>query len=99
MYVGNRWFSGRYPIGRRASVSRVSLPNASARPEVGCAHESSIFTNVVFPAPFGPNSPNVDPGLTRSDTPSTAVSSRPDQRLRKTLVNPSVSIANGSDMC
>ena len=43
MYVGNRWFSGRYPIGLRASASRESRPNTSARPAVGCVQESSIF--------------------------------------------------------
>src|SRR5579862_721452 len=78
---------------RRASGSRESRPNTVARPAVGCAEESSIFTNVVLPAPLGPSSPNVVPRVTRSDIPSTARISLLVHQLRKTLVNPSVAMA------
>src|SRR5579864_6980355 len=67
-----------------------------ARPWVGSAHESSSLTNVVLPAPLGPSSPNVAPRSTRTEMPSTARTSLPDQRLRKILVRPSVSIARSA---
>ena len=46
-----------------------------------------------LPAPLGPSSPKVAPGFTRSDIPSTARTSFPDQRLRKILIKLSVSMA------
>jgi hypothetical protein len=48
-------------MGRRASEIRESRPKMWQCPEVGCTAESSIFTNVVFPAPLGPRNPNVVP--------------------------------------
>src|SRR5579863_3557067 len=84
-------------MGLRASGSRASRPNRRAEPEVGCTAESSILTNVVLPAPFGPNSPNVVPLATRSEIPFTAGTSLGVQfsavRERKIFVRPSVSIA------
>src|SRR5437899_8326415 len=72
---------------------RLSMPNTLARPEVGCEQESSIFTNVVVPAPFGPSNPNVVPHSTRKETSCTARNSCFVQRRRKVFDKPSVSIA------
>src|SRR6185503_9824370 len=80
-------------MGRRASGSRESRPKTVARPAVGCAAESSSLTKVVLPAPLGPSSPKVEPRSTRSEIPSTARTSFPDQRLRKILTRPSASMA------
>src|SRR5580692_7586748 len=80
-------------MGRRDSAWRLSRPKTRARPAVWWVQESSILTNVVLPAPFGPSSPKVDPTGTRSEISSTARSSRLENAPRKTLVKPSVSIA------
>src|SRR5205814_1637542 len=71
----------------------LSIPNTFARPEVGCAQESSILTNVVFPAPFGPSSPNIVPRSTLKETSCTARNSCLLQRRRKVFDKPSVSMA------
>src|SRR4051812_31050372 len=72
---------------------RESRPKMRAEPAVGKAQESNSLTKVVFPAPFGPNKPNVVPRCTRSETPSSARTSLPLQRWRNTFDNASVSIA------
>jgi hypothetical protein len=43
-----------------------------ATPPVGRTLVVRTPTVVVFPAPFGPSSPNTSPGVTANDTPSTA---------------------------
>ncbi len=43
------------------------------RPEVGEVSVSIDFITVVFPAPFGPRSPNTSPSFTSKDTESTAL--------------------------
>src|SRR5260370_41981171 len=80
-------------MDRRAAGMRLSMHNTLARPEVGCALESSIFTKVVFPAPFGPSKPKVVPRSTRSDKFWTARNSCLLQRRRNVFESPSVSIA------
>src|SRR6185369_16947439 len=83
-------------MGRRAAGIRLSMPNTFARPEVGWAQESSIFTKVVFPAPFGPSSPNVVPRSTHNETFSTARNPSLLQRRRNVFDKPSVSMARST---
>jgi hypothetical protein len=42
------------------------------RPEVGGRTPAITLKSVVFPAPFGPTSPVMEPVSIRSDAPSTA---------------------------
>jgi len=51
----------------------MSNPATVALPEVGGSKVVSILITVVLPAPFGPNSPNISPAPTVSESPSTAV--------------------------
>src|SRR6266851_7484632 len=80
-------------MGRRAAGMRLSIPKTLARPEVGCAQDSSIFTKVVLPAPFGPSNPKVVPRSTRRETSCTARNSCLLHRLRNVFDKPSVSMA------
>ena len=59
--------------GRRRMAELPGCVSSSrAVPLVGCASPNNIFRRVVFPAPFGPSSPNTVPRSTRSDTPFSA---------------------------
>ena len=51
----------------------TSRPNTSARPASGASNVASTRTRVVFPAPFGPNSPKTVPSSTSRSTPASAV--------------------------
>src|SRR5437870_3819564 len=66
-----------YPT--RASVRRSAggAPRRVIDPPVGRASESSSLTSVVFPARFGPSSPNTPPAGTRRETPRRASTRRP----------------------
>ena len=66
---------------RCAAFGDMRWPKSSARPAVGVWRPSSSLSSVVFPAPFGPSSPNTDPFSTVKFTPLTAI-----RRLPKILV-------------
>src|SRR5919106_615681 len=69
------------------SASLLGMPISEALPEVGETRPSSIFIEVVFPAPLGPRKPNTSPCATCRVRPFTAA------RSPKTFVSCSVSIA------
>src|SRR2546425_1278317 len=48
----------------RAAPSPSGRPSTRPPPAVGCTSPSSIFIEVVFPAPFGPRNPKTVPGGT-----------------------------------
>jgi hypothetical protein len=50
----------------------ISSPSIVTRPEVGGRTPAITLKSVVFPAPFGPISPVIEPVSIRSDAPSTA---------------------------
>ena len=75
--------SWRTRCGSRAT----STPNTRACPASIGSIVASIFSVVVFPAPFGPRTPKISPWRTSRSTPSTA-RSRP-----KVLTRPTASIA------
>ena len=54
----------------------TSKPATVADPAVGSASVHSILIVVDLPAPFGPRKPNISPGATSKETPSTADQSR-----------------------
>src|SRR5207248_8606526 len=64
-----------YPIiSLIGSKSRtMSWPPIRAVPSVGCRIPHSIRITVVFPEPFGPRKPKIDPFPTVNETWSTAV--------------------------
>ena len=64
--------SSRLGRGRRSPVGSRRRGSAPV-PEVGRTRPTSIRKVVVFPAPFGPNSPHTDPRRTVKSTWSTAV--------------------------
>jgi hypothetical protein len=51
----------------------MSSPPMVTRPEVGGRRPAMTLKSVVFPAPLGPISPVMDPGLMASEAPSTAL--------------------------
>src|SRR5205814_5646714 len=59
-------------------------------PDVGNSSPASIFSVVVFPAPFGPRKPTTSPGAIVNETPSTAWTLRNLRRyrLRTAAFNP-----------
>ena len=56
----------------RTGSETTSTPATDAEPPVGRTRVVSTPIVVVFPAPFGPSSPNTSPGATSKLTPSTA---------------------------
>src|SRR5205814_260848 len=64
----------------------MSWPPIRAVPSVGSRMPQSILITVVFPDPFGPRKPKIDPFPTENETWSTAV------KAPKRFVNPSTSI-------
>jgi hypothetical protein len=64
--------SGRKPSDRRISGSPASYPATLASPAVGSTRPASIFSVVVFPAPFGPTMPKISPLSTANELPTTA---------------------------
>src|SRR5438034_8848243 len=69
----------------------MSWPPICAVPSVGCRIPHSIRITVVFPEPFGPRKPKIDPFPTVNEIWSTAV------KVPKRFVSPSTSII-GSDI-
>ncbi len=53
-----------------------SNPATRASPALGKSSPESIFSVVVFPAPFGPRNATISPGCTSKETSSTARTSR-----------------------
>src|SRR4051812_19749415 len=61
------------PILDRASVPPGSgMPETRAAPVVGLSRPASTRSNVVFPAPFGPNTARHSPAASENETPATA---------------------------
>src|SRR5881392_2044206 len=81
-------FCDMYPIiSLIGSKSRTtSWPPIRAVPSVGCRIPHSIRITVVFPEPFGPRKPKIDPFPTVNETRSTAV------KAPKRFVSPFTSI-------
>src|SRR5437762_10995240 len=69
----------------------MSWPPIRAVPSVGCRIPHSIRITVVFPEPFGPRKPKIDPFPTVNEIWSTAV------KVPKRFVSPSTLII-GSDI-
>ena len=69
----------------------MSCPATVANPADGFKTVQSIRRVVVFPAPFGPSSPNTSPGRTVNDTSFTAGTLPPPGPV-KYFVRPSSSI-------
>ena len=64
----------------------MSISHILAWPESGSIMPVSIFTVVLFPAPFGPRKPRISPGRTSRSSRSTARTSPKD------LLSPPASI-------
>jgi len=77
----------------RLSGRPTGIPRSDASPEVAWVRPSRILTAVVLPAPFGPSSPKISPGSTRSDTPSSAVTIVRPKREEYLLVTSETEIA------
>src|SRR5215212_8958519 len=70
------------PIPERANAPPGSLmPETRALPDVGLSKPASTRSNVVFPAPFGPNRARHSPAASENDTPATALRG-PNVRVR-----------------
>jgi len=50
----------------------ISSPFIKTLPDVGASTPAITLNKVVFPAPFGPISPVIDPDAISSEAPSTA---------------------------
>src|SRR5437867_1496643 len=64
--------SGRNPTRARARRSPIGAPSMVPVPAVGRTNPSSILSEVVLPAPFGPRKPNTSPRWTDSESAATA---------------------------
>src|ERR1039457_3654655 len=59
LYRGTSW--ARYPmLARNSSLCCGARPSAAASPALGALSPVRIFSSVVFPAPFGPTSADLD---------------------------------------
>ena len=64
---------GAIPIRRRTSACvGSSLPSTRTSPESGGRAPTSMWIEVVFPAPLGPRNPSVSPAARENETSSTA---------------------------
>jgi hypothetical protein len=62
------------PMTRASGIMEsTGAPLTNARPAVGRASPTSIFSAVVLPAPFGPKKPVTAPDRTAKDISVTAV--------------------------
>src|SRR5512146_2509705 len=64
---------------RLADRPSIGAPSRRIRPAVGANTPERQLSNVVLPLPFGPISPAISPGASRSDTPRNACT--PPKRL------------------
>src|SRR5687768_11562229 len=74
----------------RAARWPSGAPSSEALPLVGSTSPSSIFTDVVLPAPFGPRNPNTSPRGMCSESSETATFE--PNSLRRPCVSMAVSV-------